>query len=1032
MNVEGNSIEGLTEEVIETGKDAIFEALGLVTPTVIEGDLPDDVASVVKAARPRLEQFQRECKKKSHSRDMLPKLIDFLIGKTNVVPSIRRPDHYGFSTLPKHLAKPEDWTFIDRRILRYIGGPAFYYRQPGHDYYTGYHDDLFGWLGPQLEDEPADGDLFGPIAAALTEAGTGEETLLRASLRELGDAMLRTEGGPTSYGRWLIAHAGDWIETIVEMALDRSGIRNGVVGLFVEHAPEAFATIAPRLLVLEPDEDGKIHAPHAMYERLCTLDPVRYTPLVLDAIAKVEHEPCLACRAELAKVLAERCGPAQRARAFELAIATLAAASERGNKEDRLWFPFAGKYGDGAPSYVRWLLRTFGREAKDAILAFAENTRVFDLEVAEAIARHLGQDGVDALAEGLKMKFDSDDIAPHFRRMFAMLAPLDWSKYHDRAWALARSEYRQVRQTACMALARTGAPDVLQRALELIDERKAHLREAGVLIATLLPGDPAAKRLDELMRTETSDDVRDLIVARRYAENDKVTAAGAAKRVASAKQRGKLAKPVAKWLDERKLGTVAFKGGKKVDADTLRFLLYRQTRRADVGQEPEARAIYALIDRGKSAAAAAKLLALVLSNGGASAKNRFALSVIGSIGGDSVIEPLENLAIDSTNINAVATLGLLGSHEAARALDRIIRKFRIKYPNVREAAQDAFDRIAHGLGITRFELADSMIPDFGFVRGAGSITLGKVKARVVIGPDRKLAFFDEKLGRAGGQEAKPIKNPGKGLTGKHKAALAELRDELDAASRTLRANLEYYMVGGRRWPADKWRKFFLGNPLAFAFARSLIWSAGAARGKPITFRVDAAGKLVDRSGSAVTIAKGMEVSIAHPLELDGPTREAWAAVLAAEKLSPPFAQLERPVFEPSDDVRGKTMSFEFEDRSLVGLTFKSRAERLGWRRGSVVDGGGVSAYRKVFERQQIEAFIGTENLGVASYHDGDVTLGELFFVKAGSVVTGSYTYDEPRDQSDPRLIPLGSLPAIVYSEAIADLQTVTRQASADD
>ncbi len=1015
LDVRDNPVEGFTPEVLKIGKEAVFEQLGLTQKILIEDDLPDNAAELGKAAKERFENFARACRKKSHSSDMLPKLIAFFTGKTNELPPIRRDDHYGFSHLPEHLAKFEDWTFIDRRILRYLAGPAFYYRQPGHDYYTGYYEELYGWLKPQLEAETS-GDLWGQIDAALREGGVDSELILRSSLKELDERMLREDGSPTSYGRWVIAQADSQIDVIGKMGEKYGGVRDGVIGLFVKHAFDKFAKIADKLLALEPNKDGDIHAPTGAYDKLCAVDPVKYTPMVLEGIAKA---PCLSCQAELAKILAERCGPTHRAKACDVAIAALALLSDRKNKEEQLWFPFDGRYGDSSSAYIDFVLRNFKSEAKEAIFKFTEDTKIFDLDVAEVIARHLGQEGIDALAEGLNMTFDDDSIAPHFRRMFAMLAPLDWSSYREKAWQLARSEHKQVRQTACQALAKLPASEVLPKSLELIGESKSHLREAGVLIATLLEGNPAAKTLDLLLQNERSDDARDLVVAQRYGNETKLTAAELAKRVGWAEARGKLDKPVAKWVDETKLGAVVFKGGKKADVDTIRFLLHRQNRLADIAPEPEVRGAYALIDREKSAAFASKLLAGAIKNGGVSAKNRFALSVVGLVGNDDVIETLEEIAIDSTNVNAATTLGLLGSHEAARALDRIMKKFRTKYPNVREAAQDAFDRIAETLGISRFELADSMIPDFGFTKGEGQIVLGKVKARVVIGDDRKLAFFDKD---------KPIKSPGKGLVGKQKEALEALRDEVDSATRTLKSNLEYYMVIGRRWAADKWKTFFLANPLAKSFARSLIWNALPAKGAAIAFRIAGKDVLLDRDGKAVTLAKDTQVALVHPLDLDANTRAAWQAILDEANLTSPFAQMLRAVFSPKDDDRTKTISFEFENKELEGMTFKSRAERLGWRRGAVVDGGAVSAYRKLFERHQIEAFIGTENLAVQSYDGGEVTLEQLFFVKAGSVVIGSYTYDEPKDQSDGRLIKLGDLPSIVYSETIADLHAVTREA----
>jgi len=181
-----------------------------------------------------------------------------------------------------------------------------------------------------------------------------------------------------------------------------------------------------------------------------------------------------------------------------------------------------------------------------------------------------------------------------------------------------------------------------------------------------------------------------------------------------------------------------------LDADAVRFLFYRQARQTEIGIDPEARGPVALIDRSKSGPFAEKLLALIVKNGGASAKTRFALSLVGALGDDAVVETLENIATEGRNENAVCTLGLLGSMEAARALDRIMKVFRTKYPNVRETAQEAFDAIADRLEMTPFELADTMIPDFGFKAGRLAVSGHKPPMFVVIGGDQKLAYVDAK------------------------------------------------------------------------------------------------------------------------------------------------------------------------------------------------------------------------------------------------------------------------------------------------
>src|SRR5205085_9113676 len=101
----------------------------------------------------------------------------------------------------------------------------------------------------------------------------------------------------------------------------------------------------------------------------------------------------------------------------------------------------------------------------------------------------------------------------------------------------------------------------------------------------------------------------------------KIDVTEAGRRVEAAKERGKLARPAAKWVDEKKLPAPAWAGSKKkkLDADTLRFLLHRQTRRTEIEIDPEARDVFDLVDRESAGPLAEKLLALVMKNGGPSA-----------------------------------------------------------------------------------------------------------------------------------------------------------------------------------------------------------------------------------------------------------------------------------------------------------------------------------------------------------------------------------------------------------------------------
>jgi hypothetical protein len=61
-------------------------------------------------------------------------------------------------------------------------------------------------------------------------------------------------------------------------------------------------------------------------------------------------------------------------------------------------------------------------------------------------------------------------------------------------------------------------------------------------------------------------------------------------------------------------------------------------------------------------------------------------------------------------------------------------------------------------------------------------------------------------------------------------------------------------------------------------------------------------------------------------------------------------------------------------------------------------------------------------MGIDMY--ASIQLGALRFVRGGSVSVGSYTYDDPTKDEDPRVLSFGEVPPIVFSEVMGDLQRI--------
>lgn len=96
----------------------------------------------------------------------------------------------------------------------------------------------------------------------------------------------------------------------------------------------------------------------------------------------------------------------------------------------------------------------------------------------------------------------------------------------------------------------------------------------------------------------------------------------------------------------------------------------------------------------------------------------------------------------------------------------------------------------------------------------------------------------------------------------------------------------------------------------------------------------------------------------------------------------------------------------------------------------MADGGGVDAYRKIFPGAGVEAFLGLDGMYMGIGMEENISLQNLFFVPAETVKTGSYIYDTPSDEADPRLIPFGEVSPVVFSEVMGDLGRIAGQAGA--
>ncbi len=487
----------------------------------------------------------------------------------------------------------------------------------------------------------------------------------------------------------------------------------------------------------------------------------------------------------------------------------------------------------------------------------------------------------------------------------------------------------------------------------------------------------------------------------------------------------------AEWIKETALPPLYFADGKVLNDDAVRYLLYRQAREKQMVADVEAGLLYAVLDRRRTGDFALAILNGYLGSE-LEAKDRWALALAGILGDDRVMPILSRRIADWAEAArgklaeyAVQALALLATDAALLAVDAMAIRYRTKFKNIGKAASQAFAAAADARGLSPAELGDRVLPRLGFEPGQPRILeFGGNRIEVSIGHDFKLHWKDLVKG-------KPLKALPASAPEETKAEMKELSSGLREAAKAQLLRMENLMVQQHLWPAARWSELFLSHPLVFPFAVRLVWGLfGQGRKLTATFRALEDHSLTDEKDQPLARPEKGQVGIIHPLELTAEGRQAWLQHLADYSVIPPFAQLERPVVALKAGQEKTKISREFEGVEMNAMTFRGRAERLGWSRGSVVDAGGINYYCKSFPAAGVDVFIALEGMYIGIDMYSDITLGEVLFTKHGSVKTGSYTYDEPSGDKDERLVAFGAVPPIAFSEAMGDLVKISGKSEA--
>jgi|GEM_PF-6238005 len=607
---------------------------------------------------------------------------------------------------------------------------------------------------------------------------------------------------------------------------------------------------------------------------------------------------------------------------------------------------------------------------------------------------------------------------------------VDVARFEPLVVELLGDKAKPIREEAAAVLG-LESKNALEYGVAALNAKKAATREAAIFLLDTLETAEAYAALEDRLAIEKSKSVRSELLA---ALKDEWENAGRELTFAQlepfiddfAKRKNQPRMPA--WIKPDPLPPLHDRDGKPLSSETLAFLLMRQRESNKPRPDLQAEVIYKIIDPASGADFALELGQRYLASD-VLPQSKWTLVLAARLGDDRLAHLIATNILQrgqrGSGVNMaeamVPCLALIGTDGALMHLQSISIALHGKRKKISAAADAAFKQAAVTRGITTDELGDCVVPRLGFDETGRRVLKGEgLKVEVTIGPDLKFRY--RRLAPKPGK--KTTKTLPADLGPEAKELMKKLRAEFRSMLKAQNTRLENLLVFQHRWTAARWQELYLKHPLLIPIASHILWGVFSDKKLAQTFRCQTDGSLLDASGAPVVLKTDNSIGLVHPLDLDDKSMAAWRAHFAEAKIVSPFPQLDRKIVLPPADQLDKDVVETVSGRSLFAMTLQGRVLRRGWNRGPVLAGQGFAFFIKRLPRARVDVILMVAEIMLLRLTREDrVELGDVYFVKHGSVGTHADEYDIP-SSGEARVLSFGNVPRIVYSECMAELQEI--------
>ncbi|MDF1698543.1 MAG: DUF4132 domain-containing protein [Saprospiraceae bacterium] len=779
--------------------------------------------------------------------------------------------------------------------------------------------------------------------------------------------------------------------------------RAAVLKILLEHDPKSIKSIDTYIL-----PHGR-HSDRLNLESLQILlshDAQKYEKSVVSYIDKYKHD--LSIQASGLFLLEEYLPGKYHHKIVELGDEVLAKfnQAQKGQYYNYGW----SSKGSLEIAFCKYLLEKDSELAKSKILAYTYESKYISDGFLRFLDEEFGKEALPYLLNCLNKEYGIVDARwkRYFEKLFDLLSPLDLSPHTEDIIRFgintSPKKYRIL------------ASNVLKKYIDIVTPRAQQLLDGKVndrvFAAMILQHSSDQSIIDQLMTlidTERSDDTRDIILDALHDIKfaTPMNQVQANDMIAKADARKKLNKWGEKWIEEASLPKLYWKeNGAALTETEIRYLFYRSKRIKGISSDIEAKQVIELLDDQKTEKFATALIK-AYQDSNADSKFKYYLVMAGLIGKDSILSRLHTVFKSTVTAKryrmaamVVGAIAMVGSDKALRIVDMIARKFANKRPQIGKGAREALDAAAKEFDITMDQLADRIIPDFGFEDHYYTFMAGEDEYRAFINKEFKLNYFNE--------DNKLRKSMPKETTKEAKAELKAIEKEIKEVVKSQKGRLEGYLTTERKWEVEEWMEYYLSNPVMLIYVQRLLWGVyDESYNLKTVFYCDDDLELYDVEDEEVDIEEGTFISIVHPLHMSEELHSKWKEKVYDMDTEFEFEIINRVVTHiPEEEIERSVSKVLFDQEIPKGADFVAGfLLKKGWIKST--GDGGYLQFNKFNHAENINAYPNIE--GPAVYYQGGETQARIFEINFYEKGT-----NQPKNLKD--------VPKVFYSEVVADLK----------